>query len=70
MKISVITAVFNSAETIEDCIKSVAGQNYSDIEHIIADGGSTDGTIEVIEVRGLTEKMQEESGYDRLLKKR
>lgn len=48
MKVSIITAVFNSAETIEDCIKSVANQTYSNIEHIIIDGNSTDGTLDVI----------------------
>jgi len=44
----VITAVFNGAKTIQDCIKSVSGQIYPNIEHIIIDGGSTDGTLEVI----------------------
>jgi glycosyltransferase involved in cell wall biosynthesis len=47
-KISIITSVFNGAETIEDCIKSVLRQTYSNIEHIIIDGGSTDGTIDII----------------------
>jgi len=44
----VITTVFNGAKTIQDCIKSVSGQIYPNIEHIIIDGGSTDGTLEVI----------------------
>lgn len=48
MKISIITAVLNGAETIEDCIKSIIEQTYPNIEHIIIDGGSTDGTVEVI----------------------
>ena len=48
MKISIVTAVFNGAETIEDCIKTVIGQTYSDIEHIIIDGGSTDGTLDLL----------------------
>lgn len=48
-KISIITAVFNGVQTIEDCIKSVAGQTYSNREHIIIDGGSTDGTLGIIE---------------------
>ncbi len=49
MKVTVITAVLNSANTIEDCIKSVAHQTYPNIEHIIIDGGSTDGTRDIIE---------------------
>lgn len=48
MKISIITVVFNGTETIEDCIKSVDRQTYHNIEHIIIDGGSKDGTLEII----------------------
>ena len=48
MKVSVITAVFNSKQHIGDCIKSVVSQTYPDIEHIIIDGGSTDGTVDII----------------------
>ncbi len=48
MKISIITPVFNRADTVEDCIRSVLNQRYNDIEYIIVDGGSTDGTLEVI----------------------
>jgi len=48
MKVSVITASFNNSESIVDCIKSVAGQSYKDIEHIVIDGGSSDGTLEHI----------------------
>lgn|ERR1035437_1586447 len=49
MKISIITAVFNNREFIEDAIKSVLSQTYSNKELIIIDGGSTDGTLEVID---------------------
>lgn len=49
MKITVITVCFNSVKTIEDTIRSVARQTYSDIEYIIIDGASTDGTLNVIE---------------------
>ena len=48
MKVSIVTSVFNGATTIEDCINSVRSQTYPNIEHIIIDGCSTDGTIEII----------------------
>lgn len=49
MKISIITAVFNCSKTIERAINSIKNQTYKNIELIIIDGGSTDGTIEAIE---------------------
>jgi glycosyltransferase involved in cell wall biosynthesis len=48
MKVSVITACYNSAQTLGETIESVAQQTYRDIEHIVVDGGSTDGTLELI----------------------
>jgi glycosyltransferase involved in cell wall biosynthesis len=48
MNISIITIVYNNASYIESCIKSVLSQTYPNIEHIIIDGGSTDGTLDVI----------------------
>jgi len=48
MRVSVITVCLNSKETIEDTIKSVRGQDYADIEHIVIDGGSTDGTVDIL----------------------
>lgn len=48
MKISILTVSFNSAATITDSIKSVRDQDYSDIEYIIVDGNSKDGTKEII----------------------
>ena len=54
-KISVITVVYNNAATIEDTILSVASQACPRVEHIIIDGGSTDGTMDVI--RKYTDKI-------------
>lgn len=52
LRVSIITVSFNSAKTIEDTIKSVLSQTYPDIEYIIIDGGSIDGTIEIAEKYG------------------
>ena len=49
MKVSIITIVYNRAHCIENCIKSVLEQTYRNIEHVVIDGGSTDGTTEIIE---------------------
>lgn len=48
MKISLITATYNSLDTIPMCIESVASQDYKNIEHLIIDGESTDGTLEYV----------------------
>lgn len=48
MKISVVTAVFNREATIAEAVASVASQDYPQVEHIIQDGGSKDGTLDVI----------------------
>ena len=49
LKISIITVCYNAAHTLPDTIRSVAEQDYPEIEHIIVDGGSTDGTVNIIE---------------------
>ncbi|MBK2028562.1 glycosyltransferase [Francisella noatunensis] len=48
MKVSIITVCYNSAETIEKTIQSVISQSYQDIEYIIIDGGSYDGTLDIL----------------------
>ena len=45
---SIITVVFNAKNDLIDTIKSLRQQNYKNFEYIIIDGGSTDGTLEVI----------------------
>ncbi len=49
MKLSIITVVLNNRAVIKGCIESVLNQTYRAIEYIIVDGGSTDGTSQVIE---------------------
>lgn len=46
--VSIITATYNSGKSLEKTILSVLNQSYENIEHIIVDGGSTDGTIEIL----------------------
>lgn len=48
MKISVVTAVYNRVDTIAEAIQSVGLQTYSELEHVIQDGGSSDGTLDEI----------------------
>jgi glycosyltransferase involved in cell wall biosynthesis len=48
MKVSIITVVLNCVDYIDSCIDSVIAQDYQNLEYIIIDGGSADGTMEVI----------------------
>lgn len=58
MKISVVTAVFNRAGTIGQALDAVSHQTYGEIDHVIQDGGSTDGTLGILE--------QKSSAYTRV----
>lgn len=52
MKISVITSVWNNKETIKDAIQSVLNQTYENIEYVVVDGGSSDGTVDIVKSYG------------------
>jgi glycosyltransferase len=49
MKVSIITVCYNSQETIEDTLLSIQKQDYKDIEYIVVDGASSDGTLAIID---------------------
>lgn len=51
MKISVITAVYNRVATIGEALDSVRAQTWPDVEHVVIDGASTDGTFELLQSR-------------------
>jgi len=57
--ISVVTPSYNQVEFIEDTIRSVRRQSYNNVEHIVVDGGSTDGTIDVLKEHDYLEFISE-----------
>ncbi len=52
MKISVVTATWNSAATVADTLASINAQTHPDVEQIIVDGGSTDATLDIVMAEG------------------
>ncbi len=66
MKISIVTSSYNSAGTLRSTIEGVLAQSHQDFEFIVQDGGSTDGTLELIEefAPQLGERLKVESGPD------
>lgn len=59
VKISVVTAVYNAAGTIKDSLDSVGTQSIGGVEHIVIDGGSTDGTLEILRTRATLKVVSE-----------
>jgi len=70
MKISIVTITYNSAATLRDTLESVQSQTYTNIEQVVADGASTDGTIEIVKEFGVENfKSEKDSGlYDAMNK--
>lgn len=64
MKISLITACYNSAGTIRTAVESVLSQKGVDIEYIVVDGGSKDGTVEVVEELSRKERKDRKEGFE------
>ena len=68
-RVSVITPVLNGATTIIECIQSVVSQDYDNIEHIVVDGGSADGTLEILRSHELEIISEQDAGiYDAINK--
>ena len=64
MKVTLITVCFNSAATLSTAIDSVLSQKGVDIEYIIVDGGSKDGTVEVVEEFSRKERKDRKVGFE------
>ncbi|MBI5397016.1 MAG: glycosyltransferase [Verrucomicrobia bacterium] len=70
--ISIVTPSFNQARYIGQCIRSVLEQDYPDVEHVIFDGGSTDGTLDVLrryESRGVRWTSEKDKGQSDAINK-
>lgn len=64
-KLTVITPVLNGAKTIRECLVSVKSQDYSFIEHLVIDGGSCDGTLDILKEEGVAYVSEKDAGiYD------
>ena len=61
MKVSIITATFNSERTVRDTVTTVKKQTFENVEHIIVDGGSHDKTLQIAEFYGHTGPVVSES---------
>ena len=72
MKISIITPSYNQAQFIERTIQSILNQNYPNLEYIVMDGGSNDGTVEILKrySKQITWKSEKDSGQSDAINKR
>jgi glycosyltransferase involved in cell wall biosynthesis len=61
-RISVITPCLNAAGTVEEAVASVRAQGYPDVEHLVVDGGSTDGTVDMLERLGVRYVSERDDG--------
>lgn len=48
MKVSIVTATYNSSDSIINCVNSILSQSYDNIEHIVVDGQSIDNTVDLV----------------------
>jgi glycosyltransferase involved in cell wall biosynthesis len=60
--ISVATPTYNAVATIETCCRSVAAQDYTPVEHVVSDGGSTDGTVALLQRHGVRYRSAPDAG--------
>jgi GT2 family glycosyltransferase len=69
MRVSVITPCLNPGERFARCLDSVSAQTYANVEHVIVDGGSTDGAVELARSRGLRVLSEPDKGQTDALNK-
>jgi GT2 family glycosyltransferase len=68
-RVSVITPCLNPGDRFMRCLDSIAAQSYSEVEHVVVDGGSTDGTVELARSRGATVISEPDRGQTDALNK-
>ena len=69
MLVTVVTPCLNPGARLTRCLDSVAAQSYPDVEHVVVDGGSTDGTVELLEQRGVRFVSEPDRGQTDALEK-